>query len=147
MYKRDLALKYLHLCPDGMPYSDIILLIFLNSKYYVIEEKINLNKRETGTSTINIKTAFETLLQILNIAVLFKPLKVFISFSIIIFFISFLWGLPILIDGKGLSVGSLLGILTSVLIFLLGLLVEQITQIRKNLKWFLTMKELKQNFL
>ena len=134
MYKNDLALKYLHLCPDGMPYSDTILLIFLNFKYYVIEEKINLNKRETGNSTISTKTAFETVLQILNIAVLFKPLKVFITLSIFILLVSFSWGLPILIEGKGLSVGSLLGILTSILIFILGLLVEQITQIRKNLK-------------
>ena len=72
-----------------MPYSDTILLIFLNFKYYVIEKKINLNKRETGNSTISTRTAFETVIQILNIAVLFKPLKFLFHYQFSFFWFHF----------------------------------------------------------
>ena len=85
-----------------------------------------------GKSTINTLTAMETLIQILNIAVLFKPIKVFSFMSIIILLASLIWGLPILLDGRGLSIGTLMGIMISVFTFFLGLIVEQITQIRKN---------------
>ena len=132
IYKTEIAKKYLHLCPDGMSYSDTILLLFINFKHLVTEQKINLNKRMVGKSTINTLTAMETLIQILNIAVLFKPIKVFSFMSIIILLASLIWGLPILLDGRGLSIGTLMGIMISVFTFFLGLIVEQITQIRKN---------------
>ena len=134
IYNVELAKKYIHLCPDGMSYSDTILLLFLNYKNLVLEEKIKLKSRESGTSTIGTRTAIETILQILNIAVLFKPIKVFGSIAIMIFILSLIWGIPILLDGRGLSVGTLLGILVSVFVFLLGLLVEQVSELRKNIK-------------
>ena len=134
IYKTSLAKNYIHLCPDGMSYSDTILLLFLNFKHLVLEENISLNKRENGKSTISTFTAMETLLQILNITVLFKPLKVFGLISLSILILSLLWGIPIILKGNGISAGTLLGVLTSIIVFSIGLLVEQVTEIRKNQK-------------
>ena len=132
IYRTDLAKKYTNLCPDGMSYSDTILLVFINFKHKVIEVPISINDRISGVSTIGAMTAIETIREIFNIIILFNPLKVFIPVSIFIFVISLIWGIPIVMKGNGVSVGTLLGLMTSFLIFSIGFLAEQISQIRKN---------------
>lgn len=132
MYNAELAKGYIELCPSGMSYSDTILLVFINFKHLVLEFPIEINKRVYGTSTISAKTAIETVTEILNMLILFNPMKLFMRLSIVILIISLIWGLPILFDNRGLSVGTLLGLITSIIVFLLGLIVEQISQIRKS---------------
>ncbi|MBI9067996.1 MAG: glycosyltransferase family 2 protein [Salinivirgaceae bacterium] len=131
MYNSTLGKKYASLCPDGMSYSDTILLAFVNFRHLVIEHPIRINQRLTGESTIGTMTAIETIKEILNLVILFNPLKVFFPLAMFVFFISVLWGIPIVLRGDGVSVGTLLGLVTSLLLFAIGLLAEQISQIRK----------------
>lgn len=132
--RTELAKKYLHLCPDGMAYSDIIALVFINNRHLVLEEPIKINPRGKGKSTIGIHTAFETLMEILNIITLFSPMKIFLTISIILFLSGFGWGLRFLIKGLGVSIGSSMLIIISILVFLLGLIAEQLASIRRNSK-------------
>jgi hypothetical protein len=129
-----LAKKYLHLCPDGMAYSDIIALVFINNRHMVLEEPIEINLRERGKSTIGIHTAFETIMEILNIITLFSPMKIFLTVSVILFITGFGWGLRFFIKGMGVSIGSSMLIIISILVFLLGLIAEQLASIRRNSK-------------
>ena len=131
MYDTELAQKYIALCPNSMAYSDIITLVFISQKHLVLEEKIEVSKRVAGKSTIGVKTAFQTVMEIINILMMFNPLKIFIPLSIIFFLITTVWSLPLLIQGRGLSVGSLFGYIFSFIIFLLGLIAEQLGLIRK----------------
>jgi len=131
MYDTFLAKKYITLCPNSMAYSDIITLIFISQKHLVLEEKIEVSKRVAGKSTIGIKTAFQTVMEIINILMLFNPLKIFIPLSVSFFLLTTLWELPLLLKGNGLSVGSLFGYIFSFVIFLLGLIAEQLGLIRK----------------
>jgi glycosyltransferase involved in cell wall biosynthesis len=131
MYDSALAKKYIAICPNSMAYSDIITLIFISQKHLVLEEKIQVEKRLAGKSTIGVKTAFQTVMEIINILMLFNPLKIFIPLSIAFFLITTLWELPVLLRGNGLSVGSLFGYIFSFVIFLLGLIAEQLGLIRK----------------
>lgn len=131
MYDTQLAQKYIALCPNSMAYSDIITLIFISQKHLVLEEKIEVSKRVAGKSTIGVKTAFQTVMEIINILMLFNPLKIFIPLSISFFLLTTMWELPLLIKGNGLSVGSLFGYVFSFVIFLLGLIAEQLGLIRK----------------
>ena len=62
---------------------------------------------------------------------LFNPLKIFIPLSIFFGIITTMWELPLLIKGNGLSVGALFGYIFSVVVFLLGLIAEQLGLIRK----------------
>jgi glycosyltransferase involved in cell wall biosynthesis len=133
MYRRDLASVYMSLCPDSMPYSDVIALVFINQRHLVSEIDVSIHKRIDGTSTISTKTAFQTLYAILNIAMFFNPLRVFLPLSCISLVAGLAWGLPIIVRGNGVSVGALFALITALLLFILGLIAEQLRQIRKTL--------------
>jgi glycosyltransferase involved in cell wall biosynthesis len=134
IYRAELAKQYLYLTPNNMPFSDVITLIFISNRNLVLEEPISIKARLKGESTIGIQTAFETVKEIINIIFLFNPLKIFLPISILIFLLSIAWGIPIILKGQGVSVGAVLGILSSLIFFFLGLIAEQLTLIRKNKK-------------
>ena len=128
----ELAQKYIRLCPDGMAYSDTILLVFIYFRHLVKEKPISINKRISGTSTINIMTAVTTIKEIFKMVILFNPLKTFAYPSILIIIISTIWGIPIILRGDGISIGTMLGIMTGFLLLVLGFVAEQISHIRRN---------------
>lgn len=132
IYDANLAKRYIGLCPDSMAYSDIITLVFISQYHLVTECPISINPRISGKSTIGTQTAFETVKEILNIVVLFNPLRIFFLVSIICILFGIAWGLPIVLRGDGVSVGSMLAIVTGLIFFFLGLLAEQLSLIRKS---------------
>jgi glycosyltransferase involved in cell wall biosynthesis len=133
IYDTELVQRYLPLCPDNMALSDIITLIFLNQRHLVLEHPITVAPRTTGESTINIKTAFDTVLEIIHVATMFDPMRLFFPPAVFFFLFSAVWGLPILFRGEGVSVGTLFLFVTGLILFFLGLLAEQLALIRKNL--------------
>lgn len=134
IYRTELAKQYLHLTPNNMPYSDIITLIFIGNRHLVLEEPISIKERIHGESTIGIQTAFETIMEIINIIFLFNPMKIFLPASLLTFLMSIAWAIPIILQGNGISTGSLLGLISAIIFFFLGLIAEQLTLIRKNQK-------------
>ncbi len=133
MYNASMAKEYIHMCPNGMSYSDVIALLFVHENHLVFEEPITIKQRVKGKSTINIHTAVETVREIVNIVMMFNPSKIFFPISTVLFILGVGWGLPIVLQGKGVSIASSLLIIVSLLIFLLGLLAEQLAAIRKRL--------------
>ena len=132
IYRTDLAKKYIQLAPDTMAFSDIIALIFINNRHLVLETPIDILKRKHGKSKIGIEAAFHTIMEIINIVILFSPMKIFLPLSLLSFFIAGIWELPLLVQGHGVSTGALLGFITGVLLFMLGLIAEQLSLIRRN---------------
>jgi glycosyltransferase involved in cell wall biosynthesis len=133
IYKTELAKQYLKHCPNGMPFSDIITLLFINNRHLVLEIPIQLNKRKFGISSVNTKTAFTTLYEILNIVLMFNPIKIFLPAGLLFITAGIIWEIPIAIAKKGISVGASLSISIGIIIIFFGLLAEQISQIRKQL--------------
>jgi glycosyltransferase involved in cell wall biosynthesis len=134
IFRTEIGRKYLHLYPDTMSFSDIICLVFINNRHLVLEEPIQIMERKGGRSTIGIHTAFETFMEIINIITLFSPMKIFLTISILLFLAGIGWGLKFLIKGLGVSIGSSMLIIISILVFLLGLIAEQLASIRRNTK-------------
>jgi len=132
IYRTELAKSYIHLAPDTMSFSDIFTLIFINNRHLVLEEPIQILERKSGKSKIGIETAFQTVMEVINIVILFNPMKIFLPLSLLCLVATAAWGIPLLVMGRGLSIGSLLGIIVGILFFLLGLIAEQLSQIRKN---------------
>ena len=133
LYQTELAKRYLSICPDSMAFSDVITLIFIKKRHLVLEHPITIKKRETGKSTINTFTAIQTLMEIVNIAMLFNPIRIFWSFAILCIGFGLGWGIPILLQGRGVSVGAMLGIVTGLLFFFIGLIAEQLSAMRLGL--------------
>ena len=132
IYNRGLAQKYLNLAPDTMAFSDIMTLVFINNRHLVLEEPITIANRLKGKSTIGVQTLFQTIMEIINILVLFNPMKIFLPISILTFIITLIWGVPLILAGRGVSTGTLLGIVSTLIFFFLGLITEQLSQIRRN---------------
>ncbi len=132
LYNTELAKNYLQLCPTGMAFSEVMSLIFLQQKNLVVEVPIEVSERKDGKSTINTMTAFDTILQILNIVMVFNPLRIFFRMGLFAVLIGVIWAIPFFLRGKGLSTVALLFITTGLILMFLGLIAEQLSQIRKK---------------
>jgi glycosyltransferase involved in cell wall biosynthesis len=130
LYRTDLAQRYITVCPDSMAFSDIITLVFLNERNLVMEHPIHIASRISGQSTITTYTAFETIIEILNITLMFYPMRVFLPISAVCMLAGLGWGLPIILLGRGVSVGAMLAIVTGLLFFVIGLLASQLSAMR-----------------
>jgi len=133
LYNTELVQRYLSLCPDSMAFSDVITLVFIKKRHLVLERPITIKKRAGGKSTINTFTAIQTVMEIINIAMLFNPLRIFLSLSALCIGFGFVWGIPILLRGRGVSVGAMLAIVTGLLFFFIGLVAEQLSAMRLGL--------------
>lgn len=131
-YDAKLAQSYLHLCPDTMAFSDVITLVFISQRHRVSERGIRVRPRIGGRSTITTRTAVETVREIVNIVVLFNPMRIFLPVSLASIVLGCGWGLPIVLRGNGVSVGAMLAIVTGIIFFFLGLLAEQVSLIRRS---------------
>jgi len=129
-YRTEVAKRYMTVCPDSMAFSDVITLVFLSEHKLVLEYPIQVLPRKTGQSMINTFTAFETVIQVLNIALMFNPLKLFLPISALCMLAGFGWGIPFVLLGRGVSVGAMLAIVTGLLFFVLGLIASQLSAIR-----------------
>lgn len=132
IYNTEMAKRYIRLCPDHMAYSDIIAMVFISKRHLVLETPINIKPRTAGVSTISTLTAIDTVKEILNIVILFNPMRVFFPIAIVSIVAALAWGIPIALRGRGVSTGAMLGFTTGLLFFFLGLIAEQLSQIRKD---------------
>ena len=129
-YRTELVKRYMTVCPDSMAFSDVITLVFLSERNLVLEYPIQVLPRQAGQSMINTFTAFETVIQVLNIALMFNPLKLFLPISALCILTGFGWGIPFVLLGRGVSVGAMLAIVSGLLFFVLGLIASQLSAIR-----------------
>lgn len=125
----DVARRYAHLCPRGFSMSTTLTMAVLSRGWPVAFIPIDVRKR-TGRSTVTVATGFETAVLLLRIICLFNPLRLFVPASALVAIFGILWGIPYALDGRGVSVGSMLALVTAVLLFSLGLICDQVSQLR-----------------
>lgn len=129
LIRREVAAKYLHVCPNGFSFSTTLTMCLLSRGYQVSYVPIDVKPR-IGTSTVSLRTGLETLILVLRLATLFNPLRIFLPVSMLVAGVGLLWGIPYATLGRGVSVGSMLAIVTSIVLFALGLISDQISQLR-----------------
>ncbi len=119
--------RFLYLLPNKFSYPTTITMSFFRAGYLVDYIPITAGKR-TGKSHINLlKDGARFLLIIFKVGTLYSPLKIFVPFSIFFFLTSVgYYSYTYLTTARFTNMGLLLFI-TSVLIFLIGLVSEQIT--------------------
>jgi glycosyltransferase involved in cell wall biosynthesis len=127
--------KYLHLMPDGFSFSTTST-VALNSMGYNVEYvTIKVANRVGRSSNVKIfRDGFKTIMLILNLTMLFNPFKIFFPVSIGLFVVSFMSFLFSGVTGSfDLTDGMVLGFVTGILVFFMGLLAEQIAAMRRQL--------------
>lgn len=130
-----LAQEFVYLLPNTFSYPATITLAILKGGYSLQYVPITTKER-AGTSKINLLAdGSRFFIIILRIAVFFSPLKIFLPLSLMFFGTGFIWYIyRVFIVGTGFPPVSSLLITASVLIFLIGLVSEQITYLRYGQK-------------
>lgn len=125
--RANLFKRFLYMLPNGFSYPTTITMAFFRSGYSVAYESIEVDKR-IGKSHVRLwRDGVRFLLIIFKIGTLFSPLKLFLPISLM-FFLTGLgyYGYTYVLSGRFTNMSALLFI-TSVLVFLIGLVSEQIT--------------------
>ena len=133
LYRTEPAQRYSVICPNSMAFSDVITLTFISQKDLVLEYPITILERKKGKSTIRLSTSLDTVNEIINITLMFNPLRVFLPISFTCILVGIGWGIPFVMLGHGVSVGSMLAIVIGLLFFALGLIASQLAAIRMSL--------------
>lgn len=122
-------LEFLSMLPNGFSYPTTITMAFFRSGYTVSYVPVTLNKR-IGRSHIRLmRDGIRFLLIIFRIGTLYSPLKLFTPISAF-FFLAGIghYANTYLTEGRFTNMSALL-LITSVLVFLIGLVSEQITNL------------------
>ena len=129
--KANIARRFVYLLPNTFSYPTTITLATVHSGYSLTYVPI-LAARRVGKSKIKLfRDGSRFFLIIAKIATLFSPLKVFIPASILMFLVGFGYGLfKVLFLSQRYGPTSAMLMTVAVLIFLVGLVSEQVAQLR-----------------
>jgi glycosyltransferase involved in cell wall biosynthesis len=129
--KADIARGFVYLLPNTFSYPTTITLATVRSGYSLAYVPIKTVRR-VGSSKIKLlRDGSRFFLIILKVATLFSPLKVFVPVSIFMFLLGFGYGLfKVIVLGARYGPTSAMLMTMSVLVFLVGLVSEQVTQLR-----------------
>ncbi len=121
--------EFLYLLPNGFSYPTTSTIAFFRAGYSVAYVPIHAAKR-IGKSHIHpIKDGIRFFLIIFKIATLFSPLKMFLPIAVVLFMMATGWyGYTLYEFGRFTNMSALL-YTGSVMIFLMGLISEQITNL------------------
>lgn len=127
LVRAELFRKFLYLLPNGFSYPTTITMAFLRSGYAICFEPITVGAR-TGKSHIRpIRDGVRFFAIIFKIATLYAPLKIFLPISGLFFATGLgYYAYTYFTSGRFTNM-SLLVFSASVIIFLIGLISEQIT--------------------
>ena len=125
--RRERFLEFLFMLPNGFSYPTTITMAFFRSGYPVQYIPITAGKR-TGKSHIQpMRDGLRFLLIIFRVGTLYSPLKLFFPLSFLMFALGMGLYLYTYFSAARLTNMSILLFMTAVIIFLIGLISEQIT--------------------
>ena len=125
--KADMFREFLHLLPNGFSYPTTITMAFFRAGYLVSYIPIQANKRIGKSHLHLIKDGIRFLIIIFKVATLYSPLKIFVPTSAVFFMTGLGYYLYTYLTYERFTNMSALMFTTAVLIFLIGLVSEQIT--------------------
>ena len=132
--KKSVAMEFMHILPNTFSFSTTITLALINSGYSVKYVPIEAPER-VGTSKIKpFRDGFNFIMLIIRTIVLFNPLKVFLPISIILFFMGFSYLSYELVLHLNVPDSAILLIVSGILIFFFGILADQISSMRREIK-------------
>jgi len=129
--KADLVRPLLYLLPNTYSYPTTLTLGILRSGRSIKYVRIGVKTRQGGKSGIRvIRDGVRFFMIIVRICTFYSPLKIFLPISALIFLIGLVYYLYTFLTAGRFTNMSALFFTTSVLIFMLGLISEQISQLR-----------------
>ncbi len=131
VFRREMILEFIHLLPNRYSYPTTSTLAFLKAGYSVKFVEIAANKRQGGKSGQKLlANGSKFVLIILRMVTLFSPMKVFAPIALVLFALGAIYGVWTGITQHHITNSTVLACMTSIVIFLQGLISEQIAALR-----------------
>jgi hypothetical protein len=128
--RREYLREFLHLLPNGFSTPTTTTLAFIKAGYNVAFEPTDARPR-VGTSKIRLaRDGAKFFMIILKIVTIFSPLRVFLPLAGASVAMGILYGLWNVVAHSRIPNGAVLLILFGVMVFLVGLVSEQISALR-----------------
>jgi glycosyltransferase involved in cell wall biosynthesis len=128
--RRECLLEFIHLLPNGFSTPTTTTLAFMRAGYSVRFEPVDAAPR-VGISKIRLGAdGFNFLLILLKVITIFSPLRIFAPVSAAAFLLGAGYGAWTIVTQAHVTNSSVLLILASVVILLVGLVSEQIASLR-----------------
>lgn len=133
VFKKDLAMDYHYLLPNGHSWVSTITLAFLTDEHLVKFIPIDYFPRK-GKSTFHpIRDTYDYILTVVRTVTYFEPLRFFTPISLFLIVV----GLIFLIHGlliRNVNDMAVLTVLVGLIVFLIGLISDQNSRIRRELQ-------------
>jgi glycosyltransferase involved in cell wall biosynthesis len=121
--------EFLHMLPNGFSYPTTITMAFFRAGYPVAYIPIHASRREGKSHIKPLKDAVRFFLIIFRVGTLYSPLKIFLPVSLFHFFVGLGYYVYTYAVSSRFTNMSALLFSTAVIIFMIGLVSEQITNI------------------
>ncbi len=130
--KRDHIMEFIHLLPNLYSYPTTSTLAFIKAGYNVQFVPIRARKGTGRSNTKIVRDGVRAVVIILRMITHFAPMKIFLPVSIALFLLGVVYGFANIFFAhiNRIPNGSVLLILSSLFIFLFGLISEQIAAMR-----------------
>ncbi|MBA4741532.1 MAG: glycosyltransferase family 2 protein [Azoarcus sp.] len=119
--------EFLYLLPNGFSYPTTITMAFFRAGYSVAYEPIQAAKRIGKSHLRIVKDGIRFLLIIFKVGTLYSPLKLFAPLAMAFFLFGAAWYGYTLVTQNRFTNMSALMFTTSIIVFMMGLVSEQIT--------------------
>lgn len=128
--KRELAKKFLYLLPNTFSYPSTITVAMIKAGYSVGFVPLVFEARRGNSKIRPIQDGLRFLMIVLRISTLFAPIRVFLPVSLFFFLGGVGWYIYTFLMYHRFTNLSLFMLSTAVIVFMLGLVAEQISQLR-----------------
>ena len=130
VFRTEVILRYLPLLPNGYSASITSLMVMLERRYPIGYSSVKLGKR-AGQSKVTLRAGFAALLLVFRVIMLFAPIRIFGPVAGVLLLVGVLYsGIVLLVVGTGLPVFGAFLMLSGILVGMLGLIADQLSQMR-----------------
>ncbi|SFD35060.1 glycosyltransferase family 2 protein [Devosia psychrophila] len=130
VFRRDVILRYLPLVPDRFSASLVTTLIMVERRYPISFEAISVNER-IGQSTVRLRDGVEAIFMLVRSVLLFAPMRVFLTGGIGLIVLGTAYSAIVAAWVRlGIPAAGLLTVVLGMLLIILGLIADQISQLR-----------------
>lgn len=129
--KADIARNFIYLLPNTYSYPTTLTLGVLRTGRSVNYLPIEMKKRKKGSSKVKLfQDGVRFFMIIIRIATLFSPMRVFLPVSLIMFLLGMIrYVYTFFTEGRFTNMSALLFV-SAVIVFMMSLISEQVTQLR-----------------
>lgn len=130
--RKDVVNKYLHLLPDGYSASSTTTFILLSRRYQVGFQKVTASDRNGKSNLRLIRDGMKALNQVMRMAMLFSPWRLFGSAGIFSITLGAIYGFWAYSVSASFPASGVMLMSSGVSSIFFGLLMDQIAEIRKE---------------